>query len=157
MLRPPGIAFSGEVESPYQGLFAFGEQDAAFFFGREAAAAEILGRLSGLVDGPALLVVSGASGAGKSSLLQAGVLPRISEAGLTSGPQDLRWPHVVLSPARAPLTELSGRLAPLASRDAASCGWRSGPIRPGSRSPRWRPQAGGRLAPAAAGTALARR
>ena len=36
---PPLATFSGRVESPYRGLAAFGEQDAPFFFGREAAAA----------------------------------------------------------------------------------------------------------------------
>src|SRR5215475_13824670 len=32
--------------SPYRGLAAFGEQDAAFFFGREAAAVALLDRMS---------------------------------------------------------------------------------------------------------------
>jgi energy-coupling factor transporter ATP-binding protein EcfA2 len=118
--RPPSITFSGEVESPYRGLSAFGEQDAAFFFGRDTAAAQVLERLSRLVDTPALLVVSGASGAGKSSLLQAGVLPRIAEAGLADAPAAPPWPHLVLTPARAPLTELSSHLAPLAGGDAAT-------------------------------------
>src|SRR4051812_4374210 len=62
-------AFTGQVESPYRGLFAFAERDASFFFGQDAAADEVLGRLRARVDAPALLVVSGVSGAGKSSLL----------------------------------------------------------------------------------------
>src|SRR6516225_10679649 len=53
--------------SPYRGLAAFGEQDAGWFFGREAAAAALLDRMSRLLAGVGLLVVSGASGAGKSS------------------------------------------------------------------------------------------
>ena len=72
--------------SPYRGLAAFGEQDAAWFFGREAAAAALLDRMSRLLARPGLLVVSGASGAGKSSLLRAGMLPRIATAGLTGAP-----------------------------------------------------------------------
>ena len=37
---PPLVSVSGVVDSPYRGLSAFEEQDAAFFFGREAAATE---------------------------------------------------------------------------------------------------------------------
>ena len=44
--------------SPYRGLAAFGEQDAAFFFGREAATAQVLDRMSRLLVGAGLLVVS---------------------------------------------------------------------------------------------------
>src|SRR5215467_6434251 len=55
----PG-AMSG---SPYRGLSVFGEQDAGWFFGREAAASALLDRMSRLVAGVGLLVVSGASGA----------------------------------------------------------------------------------------------
>ena len=72
---PPLVSVSGVIDSPYRGLGAFEEQDAAFFFGRETAITELLGRMSRLLQGPGLLVVSGVSGAGKSSLLRAGVLP----------------------------------------------------------------------------------
>jgi len=65
------------IDSPYRGLSAFEEQDAAFFFGRETATTELLERMPGDLQGTGLLMVSGVSGAGKSSLLRAGVLPRI--------------------------------------------------------------------------------
>jgi WD40 repeat protein len=115
-----GVTFSGKVDSPYQGLASFSEEEAAFFFGREEAGAEILKRLSGLQAEPALLVVSGESGAGKSSLLQAGVLPRIAESGLAYARGGQPWPHVVLTPAKAPLSELAGQVARLVSKDAAT-------------------------------------
>jgi WD40 repeat protein len=121
--RPPRIAFSGEVDSPYRGLLPFEERDAALFFGRATAADKILQLLSGLLSAvPALMVVSGVSGAGKSSLLRAGVLPRIAEVGhgLTPAAGAAPWPHPVLTPARAPLTELSDHVAPLVSTDAAT-------------------------------------
>src|SRR5690242_502467 len=73
--------------SPYRGLAVFGEQDAGWFFGREAATVEVLDRMSRLLAGAGLLVVSGASGAGKSSLLRAGVLSRIRAAGLSAAPE----------------------------------------------------------------------
>ncbi len=81
-LPPPLVSVSGDIDSPYRGLSAFGERDAAFFFGREAVTAGVLDRLSALATAPGLLVLSGVSGAGKSSLLQAGVLPRLRASGL---------------------------------------------------------------------------
>ena len=116
---PPLVSVSGVVDSPYRGLSAFEEQDAAFFFGREEATDQLLGRMSRLVEGPGLLVVSGVSGAGKSSLLRAGVLPRIRGAGLASAPGSASWPCLVFTPARAPLDELALRVAVLAGADAA--------------------------------------
>src|SRR5215469_5554531 len=106
--------------SPYRGLAAFGEQDAGWFFGREAAAAHVLERMSRLLAGAGLLVVSGASGAGKSSLLRAGVLSRIRADGLAAAPGAASWPCVVFTPTRAPLDELALRVAPLAGADAAA-------------------------------------
>jgi transcriptional regulator with XRE-family HTH domain len=106
--------------SPYRGLTVFGEQDAAFFFGREAATAQLLERMSRLLAGAGLLVVSGASGAGKSSLLRAGVLSRIRAAGLASVPGAASWPCVLFTPTHAPLDELALRTGSLAGTDAAA-------------------------------------
>ena len=106
--------------SPYRGLAAFEEQDAAFFFGREAATAQVLERMSRHLAGAGLLVVSGVSGAGKSSLLRAGVLPQIREDGLTAAPGAASWPCLVFTPTRAPLDELALRVAPLAGADASA-------------------------------------
>jgi hypothetical protein len=54
--------------------------DAGIFFGREAPIIDTLDRLRGLRESlpPRLLVILGASGAGKSSLLRAGLLPRLA-------------------------------------------------------------------------------
>jgi WD40 repeat protein/DNA-binding XRE family transcriptional regulator len=108
------------IDSPYRGLAAFEEQDAAFFFGREAATAQVLDRISRHMAGTGLLVVSGVSGAGKSSLLRAGVLPRIRAAGLASAPGAAWWPYLVFTPTRAPLDELALRVAVLAGTDASA-------------------------------------
>lgn len=64
---------------PYPGLMAFDEQDAAVFFGRGGDIQETLERLHRLrrFGGPRLLIVLGPSGSGKSSLVRAGVLPRL--------------------------------------------------------------------------------
>jgi WD40 repeat protein len=114
----PLISVSGTIVSPYRGLDAFGEGDAGLFFGRETAIAEVLDRMSRL-ERPGLLVISGVSGAGKSSLIGAGVLPRLRAAGLAGAAEASAWPRVVFTPDRAPLQELAVRIAPLARVDAA--------------------------------------
>src|SRR5690348_9068894 len=108
----------GLAGSPYQGLSVFEEQDAALFFGRDAATTQVLERMSRLLAGVGLLVVSGASGAGKSSLLRAGVLPGIQAGGLAAALGSASWPRVVLTPTRAPLDELALRVGVLAGVDA---------------------------------------
>jgi formylglycine-generating enzyme required for sulfatase activity len=65
---------------PYRGLLPLETDDAGIFFGREAAVIDALDRLRGMREAPPprLLVILGASGAGKSSLLRAGLLPRLA-------------------------------------------------------------------------------
>jgi WD40 repeat protein len=117
---PPLVSVSGVVDSPYRGLGAFEEQDAAFFFGRDTAITELLGRMSRLLQGPGLLMVSGVSGAGKSSLLQAGVLPAIRGGRLAAARGSASWPCLVFTPGRSPLDELALRVGVLAGADAAA-------------------------------------
>jgi len=66
--------------APYRGLKPLEAVDAGVFFGREAPTVEMLDRIRGIKDGvsPRWLVLLGASGAGKSSFLRAGLLPRLS-------------------------------------------------------------------------------
>ncbi len=59
--------------NPYRGLFAFREQDTAFFFGRTTFIAQLLKEMQQNV----LVSVIGASGSGKSSLVFAGLLPQL--------------------------------------------------------------------------------
>ena len=61
---------------PYRGLKPLEAEDAGIFFGRDAPIVEALDTLRGLREGaaPRLLVILGASGAGKSSFLRAGLL-----------------------------------------------------------------------------------
>src|SRR5262245_43859478 len=58
---------------PYRGLLPFREEDTAFFFGREAA----ISRLNGAVQHQPFVAVVGASGSGKSSVVRAGLVPRL--------------------------------------------------------------------------------
>jgi WD40 repeat protein/DNA-binding SARP family transcriptional activator len=62
---------------PYRGLSSFQEEDAQFFFGREAFA----GRLVEAVQQQPLVCIVGSSGSGKSSAVFAGLLPRLHSRG----------------------------------------------------------------------------
>ena len=65
--------------SPYPGLLAFEAEQAPVFFGQEKAIEKLGERLASLAQrAPAALLVLGASGTGKSSLVRAGVLPRMA-------------------------------------------------------------------------------
>lgn len=77
---PPQAAWPRD-RVPYPGLDAFAEDEAAVFFGRDAQAAELTRRLHTASTGPGerFLVLVGASGSGKSSLVRAGVMPRLRE------------------------------------------------------------------------------
>ncbi len=70
-----------DAENPWPGLVAFTEELQQFFYGREDEADELLRR----VGGKNLTVLFGQSGLGKSSLLQAGLFPRLRAARLHSG------------------------------------------------------------------------
>jgi hypothetical protein len=61
--------------SPFPGLRSFGAADAPIFFGRGR---ETDGLVARLAKGDRFTVVVGASGSGKSSLVAAGLLPRLS-------------------------------------------------------------------------------
>ena len=60
---------------PYRGLETFGEEDAHLFFGRDALAQNVLGKL----DHHRLVLLVGASGSGKSSLINAGILAKLRQ------------------------------------------------------------------------------
>jgi WD40 repeat protein len=71
----PVLANQAIPPCPYRGLFAFREQDASLFFGRE----ELTDRLSDFVVHHPFAAVIGSSGSGKSSLVFAGLLPRLRQ------------------------------------------------------------------------------
>jgi WD40 repeat protein len=70
---------------PYRGLEALEEEDAAVFFGRDAEIVRCIDKLRGLRElaSPRMLVILGASGAGKSSFLRAGIVPRLKRDDAT--------------------------------------------------------------------------
>jgi hypothetical protein len=64
---------------PFPGLASFTEEDAAVYFGRDDEIRRLIERLNArrAQGGAKLVALLGASGSGKSSLLRAGVLPRL--------------------------------------------------------------------------------
>ncbi|MBQ0850222.1 helix-turn-helix domain-containing protein [Streptomyces sp. BH-SS-21] len=96
---------------PYPGLTSFRAQDTRWFFGRERAAADLLGLLCDPSTAGQPAVVIGPSGVGKSSLLRAGLAAAVARGAL---------------PARGPGTPQTLYLTPTASPDAElrACGAR---------------------------------
>lgn len=120
--RPAGTSEAGfrprwADGSPYRGLVPYGQADAEVFSGRALVTAELVTAVSRRLTGAGLLVVTGASGAGKSSLLRAGLMPAISRGELSEAARC--WPsHIVEQPAPRPLSRLATLLAGLAGLDA---------------------------------------
>lgn len=73
-----GVAGVWLHASPFRGLQAFEEQHADIFFGRKAAIRQLADGLQEQTGkGCAMLLVLGASGSGKTSLIRAGLLPQL--------------------------------------------------------------------------------
>lgn len=107
--RASAARVPGPAADPYLGLAAFGPQDASVFFGRGELAARLL---ETVLTADGLVAVVGASGAGKSSLLGAGLVPL-----LVAGDR----PYAVVQrfvPGSDPLAALRGAVAEMSARVA---------------------------------------
>ncbi|MYY00514.1 hypothetical protein GT045_38485 [Streptomyces sp. SID486] len=84
--RPPAQAppVSGGV-CPYRGLAPYRHEDARWFFGRERSTHSLVAQLRAAERSGGLVMLVGASGAGKSSLLNAGLVPAVRGGALNSG------------------------------------------------------------------------
>ncbi|WP_141576672.1 DNA-binding protein [Actinomadura sp. WMMA1423] len=92
---------------PYQGLAPFSTDRSDLFFGRARATGGLLSRLGARLEkGGSILLVSGASGVGKSSLLRAGLIPALAEGALPVAGSH-RWPRLVITPTAEPLRALA--------------------------------------------------
>lgn len=86
---------------PYRGLSAFQETDAAFFFGREG----FTNKLLRTVQSQPLIAVVGPSGSGKSSVVAAGLIPRLRAEGT--------WLIRTMRPSQRPYLRLAEQLVAL--------------------------------------------
>ncbi|MFE1308226.1 AAA family ATPase [Streptomyces sp. NPDC058755] len=123
---------------PYRGLAPYRQEDARWFFGRERSTKTLVAQLRAAERSGGLIMLVGASGAGKSSLLNAGLVPAVESGALGD---DGGRPGAVLQfvPGADPLGELTRRIPELASlaakarqaeEDAAK-----NPAAPGSDAP----------------------
>jgi WD40 repeat protein len=105
--------------APYRGLRPLQAEDAGIFFGRDAPIVEALDQLRGIREAapPRLLAILGASGAGKSSFLRAGLFARLAR-------DDRAFlPLPIIRPERAAIGGENGLLRALETAlDAAGIG-----------------------------------
>jgi hypothetical protein len=91
---------------------------ARWFFGRDELISRLVARLDERSRGGGMqVVVVAPSGAGKSSLLHAGLLPQLEGGAL---PGSSRWPRIVLTPTAHPLLALATPIAALIDADPAT-------------------------------------
>jgi tetratricopeptide (TPR) repeat protein len=112
VLRGRAVLWPIEVKgSPFRGLAAFGAKHAPVFFGRSRDITRAVDQWKdAAARGPPFLLLVGASGAGKSSLARAGLVPRITAPGVV--PTVDLWRVAVMHPSEAP----GGPIMSLAAR-----------------------------------------
>ncbi len=100
--------------NPYKGLHAFTADDAGDFFGRERLVDELVKDVAGIVTSEPqagrLLTIIGPSGSGKSSVVMAGLLPRLQRGAL---PGSEAWVYLEpMVPGKHPIEALGLTLKP---------------------------------------------
>jgi WD40 repeat protein/DNA-binding SARP family transcriptional activator len=98
---PAAIVPQPLLQNPYRGLYAFREEDAPFFFGRET----FTDRLIAAAWKQPLVVVIGPSGSGKSSVVSAGLIAHLR--------QEEGWSIIKFRPGKDPFQALAVALLPL--------------------------------------------
>ncbi|MFJ9815928.1 AAA family ATPase [Streptomyces sp. NPDC101151] len=113
--QPPAQAppVAGGV-CPYRGLAPYRQEDARWFFGRERSTEALVAQLRAVEKTGGLIMLVGASGAGKSSLLNAGLMPVVRGGALGDGSSGSSA-VLQLVPGADPLGELTRRIPELAS------------------------------------------
>ena len=109
---PVGFRVSKGATCPYMGLQAFSEGDAPLYFGREAFSRHLFEK----IHQHRLVSLVSASGSGKSSLLQAGLLPLLRSEITGEG----RWDAVVFTPGPRPFHSLAAGLVERWARGGTS-------------------------------------
>lgn len=116
-------ALSGGV-CPYRGLASYRQEHARWFFGRQRSTESLVAQLRAVEKSGGLVMLVGASGAGKSSLLNAGLVPALRDGAL-GGESAGAGSVVQFVPGGDPLAELVRRIPELSDVVASA-----GPDRP---------------------------
>lgn len=90
---------------PFRGLDPFRPRDSEYFFGREGLTRDLVDRV---IYGGGMIAVVGASGCGKTSLLRAGVVPKLEFQG---------WKAAYLKPGPDPAVALEEAVTALAAAE----------------------------------------
>ena len=107
------LILDGEAQAPFKGLESFTETDADLFYGRDKE----IGKLATHLIDHSFLAVVGASGSGKSSLVQAGLVPSLQSGVLSDSlPDSTNWLIHLITPTASPLKKLATTL----TRDSES-------------------------------------
>ncbi|MFC4011304.1 NACHT and WD repeat domain-containing protein [Nonomuraea purpurea] len=109
--RPDFHAAGEAVDScPYPGLAPFEPEQARWFFGRDRLLEELTARLEEHTQHGGPLMVVAPSGAGKSSLLRAGLMPALEDGAL---PGSQYWLRLLFTPTARPMAALRASLETL--------------------------------------------
>ncbi|GFE71067.1 CHAT domain-containing protein [Chroococcus sp. FPU101] len=105
-VKPPTwLQLGGIPPCPYRGLFAFIEEDAHLFFGREKFVEDLVAA----VTRKPLVAVIGSSGSGKSSVVFAGLVPKLRQE------RQIYWHIVSFRPGINPFASLATAFSSLES------------------------------------------
>jgi len=100
-----------EPENPYKGLRAFQEADVDDFFGRDELIDSLVEQMRGDEIQSRFMAIVGPSGSGKSSVVKAGLIPKLRRGAITGSDQ---WYIVEKMPGRYPMEELEAALLRIA-------------------------------------------
>ncbi|MFN8418902.1 MAG: protein kinase [Anaerolineae bacterium] len=103
-------------DNPYKGLRAFSENDADDFFGRQTLVDKLIRRMTEPEWGGRFLAVVGPSGSGKSSAVNAGLIPRLRSGAITRSD---KWFITDMMPGGDPYEQLERALLKVAVKPPA--------------------------------------
>ncbi|MEU1207495.1 hypothetical protein [Nocardia sp. NPDC005825] len=105
--EPEPDSGTADAVNPYLGLAAYEKSDAPRFFGRAETTAALAAAIAARATD--VIVLTGASGVGKSSILGAGLLPLLDKGRELPGSE--AWRQVAFAPGPDPLAALRAELA----------------------------------------------
>ncbi|WP_261956508.1 hypothetical protein [Streptomyces nigrescens] len=112
--RAPDEAAPVPGVCPYRGLASYRPEDVRWFFGRQRSTEALVTQLRAAERTGGLVMLVGASGAGKSSLLNAGLVPALRSGGVGDGTGGAAREVLQLVPGGDPVGELLRRIPELA-------------------------------------------